>query len=161
MAALLPSLSTCIVHRRGTRKFPYLVSRCESVWQSGVVGWGERMFFGLYVCDAFEPQLPGCAFLSPPSLRMLTTSHCRLSSHQPMFKKHLPPSRNVFLPGTKSAPLCVPRRLPRGWPSVSPSRPLPNKLWKLSYKIDGVQIRWAWTGEIRTHGTNVSRKELK
>lgn len=78
-----------------------------------------------------------------------------------MFKKRLPPSRKLFLPGTKSAQLCMPKRLPRRWSSVSASGPLPNQLWKLPYKVYGVQIWWAWTGELRMHGASVSRNREK
>lgn len=84
-----------------------------------------------------------------------------LSSHQPMFKNHLPPSRKLFLPGTKSAQLHMPKRLPRRWSSVSASGPLPNELWKVPSRVYSVQIRRAWTGKLRTHGPGVSRNRGK
>lgn len=82
--------------------------------------------------------------------------HC-LSSHQSLFTKCLPPSRSLHVPGTKSAQLYLPRRLPRGWPGVLTSRPLPNQLRKLPYEVHGVQIWWARTGELLMHGADAGR----
>nr|CCQ43556.1 alternative protein STAB2 [Homo sapiens] len=49
-----------------------------------------------------------------------------LRPHQSMFTKNLPPSCSLYVPGTKSAQLYMPRRLPWGWPSVLACGPLPN-----------------------------------
>lgn len=98
----------------------------------------------------FHPEFDNCLFF------FFLCGHC-FSSHQSLFTKCLPPTCSLHVPGTKSAQLYMPRRLPRGWPSVPTSGPLPDSLWKLPYKVYSVQIWWAWTGELMMDETDANR----
>ena len=134
-------------------------------WQRSLVGYtvrgaaesGPAERLSLLAWLSWAPPLL-TADPPAPALHAVTTSygHC-FSSHQPVFAKHLPPSSSVHLPGSKSAPVHVSARLPRRRPVVPASGPLPAQLRKLPDRVHGVQIRWAWTVELRMSGTAESR----
>lgn len=140
------------------------VNLCGRKGWSGRIRWNVSLFPLFKLSNAFA-ALMSCDWqslhssvflLHPECINHLLFGDC-LSSHQPMLTKHLPPSCSLHIPGTKSTQLYMPRGLPRGWPRVLTSRPLPNWLWKLPYEVYSVHIWWAWTGELMVHGTDENR----